>query len=260
LMLLFFALAYIVVFVFIDIVSANLYANSISVLFNTGTGLYAGQSNYSVGSMPLAAVIADMNGDGALDIVSANSSSDDLSILLNLGNGTFVTERRVNVGDGPGAVIAADLDGDGLLDLACANNSGNTVSVVLSQACVDSDSDGYGDPDHLENICAPDNCPSVANPDQRDTDGNGTGDACCCSGRVGDVNQNGDDEPSIGDIALLIDHLFISSADLPCLFEADVNQSGGADVANENITIGDVSTLIDYLFISGPTSGLAECL
>ncbi len=116
----------------------------------------------------------------------------------------------------------------------------------------DADSDGHPD--------GCDNCPHNANPDQADTDHNGTGDACCCSDRVGDVNQSGDDEPTIGDLSMLIDHLFISGVTLPCLFEADVNQSGGSHVTPENITIGDISSLIDYLFISGQTAGLAECL
>jgi len=48
----------------------------------------------------------------------------------------------------------------------------------LSDVCVDSDGDGYGDPGHPENECPDDNCPAVFNPDQVDTDGNGIGDAC----------------------------------------------------------------------------------
>lgn len=82
----------------------------------------------------------------------------------------------------------------------------------------------------------------------------------CCAGRVGDVNVTGGDEPTISDISLLIDHLFISNATLPCLAEADVNQSGGASPTEADITIGDISVLIDYLFITGPSLGLADCM
>lgn len=46
--------------------------------------------------------------------------------------------------------------------------------------CVDTDGDGYGDPGYPENelLCAYDNCPATYNPDQADTDRDGTGDAC----------------------------------------------------------------------------------
>ena len=50
---------------------------------------------------------------------------------------------------------------------------------ALAVACpYDSDADGYGDPGHPENECPNDNCPSVYNPDQADSDQDGIGDAC----------------------------------------------------------------------------------
>jgi len=82
----------------------------------------------------------------------------------------------------------------------------------------------------------------------------------CCQGRVGDVNLSDDDEPTIGDVSTLVDHLFISNAPLYCYLEADVNQSGKANPGPKDITIGDISTLIDYLFVTGPSLGLPDCL
>ncbi|HER00368.1 MAG TPA: hypothetical protein ENO22_13590 [candidate division Zixibacteria bacterium] len=46
------------------------------------------------------------------------------------------------------------------------------------EGCLDSDGDGFGDPDIPGNPCDPDNCPNVFNPDQSDVDGDGLGDAC----------------------------------------------------------------------------------
>jgi hypothetical protein len=76
----------------------------------------------------------------------------------------------------------------------------------------------------------------------------------CCQGRVGDCNNSGDDEPSIGDLAVLIDFLFISKdpAIIACVLECDLNQSGGCDATVDDLTIGDISRQIDLLFICLP--------
>jgi hypothetical protein len=81
----------------------------------------------------------------------------------------------------------------------------------------------------------------------------------CCEGMVGDANNSGEDMPTIGDVSLLIDVLFIGQNWdlLVCLDECDVNQSGGTDPQpgpTGDITIGDVSMLIDFLFITGPSN------
>ncbi len=85
--------------------------------------------------------------------------------------------------------------------------------------------------------------------------------ASCCSGRVGDANGLGGDEPTIGDVSVMIDALFINAdwGVIACLEEADLNQSGGASPTSDDISIGDVSILIDYLFITGPSLGLPAC-
>ncbi|MEW5794837.1 MAG: hypothetical protein AB1772_00620 [Candidatus Zixiibacteriota bacterium] len=85
----------------------------------------------------------------------------------------------------------------------------------------------------------------------------------CCDGRVGDANLSGDDEPTIGDVTIMIDAKFISITCenlILCLAESDVNQSGGANPTCMDISIGDITILIDYLFITGPTLGLPECI
>jgi len=86
----------------------------------------------------------------------------------------------------------------------------------------------------------------------------------CCIGEVGNVNLSGDgtpagEEPTIGDVSVLVDHLFIDEPPLDCIPEADINRSGGTEPQPSDITISDISYLIDYLFITGPELGLKVC-
>ncbi|MCD6249654.1 MAG: hypothetical protein J7J98_04900 [candidate division Zixibacteria bacterium] len=87
--------------------------------------------------------------------------------------------------------------------------------------------------------------------------------AGCCVGRVGDANGSGVDEPTIGDVSVMIDAKFITGSCagiLECLDESDINQSGPPNAATcADVTIGDISILIDYLFITGPSLGLNAC-
>jgi hypothetical protein len=102
-----------------------------------------------------------------------------------------------------------------------------------------------------------------------DHDANGLDDGCepeplCCEGRVGDANGDGQDNPTIGDVSVMLDALFVGGdwSVIPCPAEADINKSGGADPQGGpygDVTIGDVMYLIDYLFITGSELGLPDC-
>jgi len=162
----------------------------------------------------------------------------------------------------------ADTDGD-LVGDACDLCAGYDDALDSDGDTVPDGCDlcaGYDDTQDVDGDLIPDdcdNCREVSNPYQEDITGDGIGDACCCQGRVGDVNMDGNDEPTIGDISMLIDYLFISGATLPCTLEADVNQSGGQGASqgtDSDITISDISVLIDYLFITGSGLGLPQCL
>ncbi len=79
-----------------------------------------------------------------------------------------------------------------------------------------------------------------------------SGGAGCCEG---ETVGNMDCIPGIvdmGDLTILIDHLFISLAPLCCVAEGDVDLSGQPDPENhpQCVDMGDLTVLIDHLFIS----------
>ncbi len=84
----------------------------------------------------------------------------------------------------------------------------------------------------------------------------------CCVNRVGDVNGLGGDNPTLGDVVVMLDAKYIAGTceDLiDCMTEADIDRSGGDEPVCDDITLEDINILIDYLFITGPSLGLDDC-
>jgi PKD repeat protein len=68
---------------------------------------------------------------------------------------------------------------------------------------------------------------------------------CCIPPTVGNVDMSMDNLVTMGDLTVLIDHLFISFAPLACVDEANTDMS-----PDDLITMGDLTVLIDHLFIT----------
>ena len=114
-----------------DLVTANYYDDTVSVLLGAGNGTFGATVNYAVGHGPLSVAVGDFNRDGKPDLAVANFGSDNVSISLGIGDGTFAAPVGYTAGSFPRAVAVGDFNLDGKPDLAVANYFSNDVSVLL---------------------------------------------------------------------------------------------------------------------------------
>ncbi|MCC6363758.1 MAG: VCBS repeat-containing protein [Bryobacterales bacterium] len=110
--------------------STNSGQTTVVALLGNGSGGFAVPVPYTSGTNPVAAALADLNGDGKLDLVAVNNGSfgtpannGGVAVLLGNGNGTFQTAVSYAVGVNPAAITIGDLNGDGKPDLVVATSS-----------------------------------------------------------------------------------------------------------------------------------------
>jgi FG-GAP-like repeat/PASTA domain/FG-GAP repeat len=115
-----------------DLVTANLYAGTVSVLLNRGDGSFQTRKDYRAGADPRAVATGDLSGDGNPDLVTVSSDAGIVSVLLNRGDGSFQPRHDYRIELGPVAVAIGDLNGDGKRDVATANRTA-TVSLLLNR-------------------------------------------------------------------------------------------------------------------------------
>lgn len=129
-----------------DIAGANMMfeAQSVNVLFGTGTGSFGAPLVIPIAHVPMAIVVTDFNVDGHADIATAGDVPDAgtgvIEVFLGSGAGSF-TSSITSVSALAVDLKAADFDGDGASDLAVADFSARTVSVFLGNRA-----GGFGPP------------------------------------------------------------------------------------------------------------------
>ncbi len=125
-----------------DVVVANPFANTISVLFNTTTPgavtpSFSARTTFSTATYPIAVATGDLNGDGKIDIASANLSSHSISVFLSTTSSgdvtpTYSLKTDFGTGTNPNSISIADCNGDGKPDIATGNNSSYTISILIN--------------------------------------------------------------------------------------------------------------------------------
>jgi hypothetical protein len=118
-----------------DLAVANYGSNTVSILLNSGTGVFtqAPGSPIVTAVNPYQVAAADFNGDGKLDLAVANYNGNNgyLTFLRGNGDGTFTVTQNLNVGQGITSVTVGDFNGDGAPDVAVGYlNSPNVLTFL----------------------------------------------------------------------------------------------------------------------------------
>uniref|UniRef100_UPI000E2547C2 thrombospondin type 3 repeat-containing protein n=1 Tax=Lewinella sp. IMCC34191 TaxID=2259172 RepID=UPI000E2547C2 len=135
----------------------------------------------------------DSDGDGTGDACTTIVDSDNDGIADEVDNcPTTANPDQADLdGDSIGDLCDDDIDGDGVANADDCDPTDASVGAASTTYYADADGDGFGDPNDSLVACEQpegyvtdntDNCPATANPDQTDSDGDGTGDACQTGG------------------------------------------------------------------------------
>ncbi|MDR3419561.1 MAG: VCBS repeat-containing protein [Nevskia sp.] len=101
-----------------DIVTADSFSFTVSVILSNGKGGF-GQASYYPGSIgPVSIALADLNGDHNLDIIEAVVGTATVQVFPGLGGGRFGSPLQLPVVPFPQTPVIADFNGDGKPDIA----------------------------------------------------------------------------------------------------------------------------------------------
>jgi hypothetical protein len=120
----------------LDLVTANYFGNSVSILLGNGDGTFAPAVTYPIDGEPERVVAGNFTGVGHTDLVvltfSATSPGSTAWLLVGRGDGTFLHPRPIAVPSNAINIVAADFNRDGIADLATANNNNNVATYSAS--------------------------------------------------------------------------------------------------------------------------------
>ena len=127
----------------LDIVSANTYSDSVSVILGHGYGYFVNpvrenlnffdvkEAGFPADPIPYDLSVSGIDIDGFHYLATSNYLSDSVSVIYwNETSGLIQLPQSLSVGTEPVAIAISDLNQDGYSDIITANEGGNSVSVL----------------------------------------------------------------------------------------------------------------------------------
>lgn len=103
---------------FLDLITADTTANTVSVLLGNGRGNFSPQPVLNTQLAPYALATGDLNRDGQPDFVVTERSANQFAVYLNQGGGSFNRGNSYPAGTSPGGIAVLDLNGNNQPDVA----------------------------------------------------------------------------------------------------------------------------------------------
>ncbi len=102
---------------FEDVITANFFADSVSILYGRGDGTFKRRENIKVGDGPVEVAVGHVDEDRRLDLAVTNGLSDDVRVLIARKRDGFKRLKPIRSRNAPQGILLLDLDGNRIKDL-----------------------------------------------------------------------------------------------------------------------------------------------